>query len=152
MRASTADGPKPSMFMASLDAKYARDLESLAGQAVPVQWNITEEDLQKMYAGGVQTYDVTGTAGGMTAHCQVAMIEYNFLQNYSFEDGTEAPWTVTDLAKADELRVEEKSTDSLTGAWHYHFWSVIFRQARTSLRCPSWAETRERPTFTCMQR
>ena len=23
----------------------------------------------------------------------------------------------------DELKAEEKSTDSLTGVWHYHFWS-----------------------------
>ena len=93
-------------------------------QAVPVVWNVTDEDLAAMYARGVQNYDVTGEAGGLTAHLQVAMIEFNFLQNYSFEDGTADPWVVTDLAKADELRVEEKSTDSLTGAWHYHFWSA----------------------------
>ena len=110
-------------------------------QAVPVRWNVTEEDFQKMYSGGVQTYDVTGEAGGMTAHCQVAMIEYNFLQNYSFEDGTEAPWTVTDLAKADELKVEEKSTDSLTGAWHYHFWSA----AKDSVKFTLEQEVRDLP-------
>ena len=113
-------------------------------QAVPVTWNVTEEDLQKMYAGGVQTYDITGEAGGMTAHCQVAMIEYNFLQNYSFEDGTEEPWVATDLAKADQLRVEEKSTDSLTGSWHYHFWSA----AKDSVKFTLEQEVKELPAGT----
>ena len=110
-------------------------------QAVPVTWNVTDEDLQKMYAGGVQTYDVVGTAGGMEAHCQVAMIEYNFLENYSFESGSEEPWIVKDLAKADELRIEEKSTDSLTGSWHYHFWSA----AQNSVKFTLEQEVRDLP-------
>ena len=59
----------------------------------------------------------------MPAKAQVSMIEYNFLQNYSFEEG-DAGWTVTDLAKAGELRVENKATDSMTGPCHYHFWSA----------------------------
>ena len=92
-------------------------------QAVPVTWDITEEKLAAMYAGGVQTYDIPGTAQGLTAHCWVNMIEFNFLENYSFEEG-ETGWTATDLAKADELYVEDKITDSLTGTKHYHFWSA----------------------------
>lgn len=92
-------------------------------QAVPVKWDITEEQLQKMYQGGVATYDITGKAGDLTAHCYVNMIEFNFLENYSFEDDA-AGWTVTDLKKADELFVEDKVTDSLTGTKHMHFWSA----------------------------
>ena len=93
-------------------------------QPVPVQWNVTEADYEKMYAGGVATYDITGDAGGLEAHCYVNMIEYNFLENYSFESGEEAPWQVTDNAKADELYVKRKVTDSKTGEYHYHFWSA----------------------------
>ena len=51
------------------------------------------------------------------------MIEFNYLADYSFEEGG-AGWTVTDLKKADELYVEDKKTDSLTGTKHLHFWSA----------------------------
>jgi arabinogalactan endo-1,4-beta-galactosidase len=52
------------------------------------------------------------------------VIEYNYLQNDSFETGDLTGWTLTDLAKADELYVENKVTDSLTGNFHMHFWSA----------------------------
>lgn len=79
-------------------------------------------DFDAMKNDGVQKYDIIGTAGGMTAHCYVSMVEYNFLQNYSFEEG-EKGWVATPTGAMDELKAEEKSTDSLTGVWHYHFWS-----------------------------
>lgn len=91
-------------------------------QAVPVVWNFTAEDDKRMHEGGVAKYDITGDADGMTAHCFVSMIEYNFLQDYSFEDGGEA-WVVNDLKRSNELYVEDKVSDSLTGKKHLHFWS-----------------------------
>ncbi|MBQ4551934.1 MAG: hypothetical protein IJA59_03185, partial [Clostridia bacterium] len=33
-------------------------------------------------------------------------------------------WVFTDLAKADEMYIEDKKTDSLTGTKHAHFWSA----------------------------
>ncbi len=93
-------------------------------QPVPVRWDATDADLAKMYAGGVQTYDVKGEADGLEAHCYINMIEYNFLENYSFESGEDAPWTVTERGKADELCVEKKLSDSKTGEYHYHFWAA----------------------------
>ena len=93
-------------------------------QAVPVRWNVTEADLATMYAGGVADYDVTGDANGFPAYCRVSMVEYNFLQNDSFETGDLTGWELTDLAEADELYVEDKLTDSLAGSRHMHFWSA----------------------------
>ena len=93
-------------------------------QAIPVTWKVTEEELAAMNQNGPADYTVTGEAGGMEARCFISMIEFNYLKNYSFEEGTLAPWTVEDLAKADELKLEEKATDSLTGDWHFHFWSA----------------------------
>ena len=113
-------------------------------QEVPVTWNVTDADLEKMYTGGVQTYEVTGSAGGMEAHLQISMIEFNFLQNYSFESGEDAPWVATDLANADELRIEEKQTDSLTGKYHYHFWSA----AQNSVKFTLEQEVRDLPAGT----
>ena len=92
-------------------------------QAVPVTWFLTEEDDRMMHESGPAIYMLSGEAGGMEALCYISMIEYNFLTDYSFEDGGQG-WTVTDLAKADELYVEDKKTDSLTGSKHLHYWSA----------------------------
>ncbi len=91
--------------------------------AIPVTWNVTQAELDAMSAG-VGKHTVTGTADGMEAHAYISVIEFNYLQNHSFEDGDLTGWTVTELGSADELYVEEKLTDSLTGSWHMHFWSA----------------------------
>ncbi len=91
---------------------------------VAVSWDITDAKLAEMKAGGVKTYEITGTADGLPAKCFVNMIEFNFLENYSFESGELSPWRLVDRGSEDELRVEQKATDSLTGEYHYHFWSA----------------------------
>ena len=93
-------------------------------QPVPVVWNIKDSDYAAMYAGGVATYTITGEANGLPATCYVNMIEKNFLANFSFEDGVEEPWVLTEYGSANELCLEKKLTDSLTGEYHYHFWSA----------------------------
>lgn len=92
-------------------------------QSVAVEWEAI--DAAAMKAGGPKQYDIKGTAGGMEAHCYVSMIEYNFLENYSFEDNEDgAPWVAADLTgRMNELYVEDKASDSITGSKHYHFWS-----------------------------
>ena len=90
--------------------------------AVPVVWELTEEQDRAMHAGGPAQYTVYGTAEGQRCACTVSMVEYNYLTDYSFEDGGQG-WVFTDLNKADELYVEDKVTDSLTGTKHAHFWS-----------------------------
>jgi len=92
-------------------------------QAVPVTWNLTEEEDRRMHESGPAQYVITGNAAGMEAKCYVSMIEYNFLRDYSFEEDSGA-WIFTDLKKADELYMEDKKTDSLTGSKHAHFWSA----------------------------
>ncbi|MBQ2329757.1 MAG: glycosyl hydrolase 53 family protein [Oscillospiraceae bacterium] len=103
---------------------------------IPVEWNIDAALIEKMRTGGPKTYEITGTAGGKTAKALVAMVEYNFLDNWSFETGELGAWQVEDIGGADQLYVEEKLTDSLTGAYHMHFWSskkdsVEFRLTQT---------------------
>lgn len=90
-------------------------------QEIPVEWK--NVDIDAMKQGGVQKYDIVGTAGGMTAHCYVSMVEYNFLDNWSFEEGDKG-WMATALGDFDELHVEDKVSDSLTGTKHYHFWGA----------------------------
>ena len=90
-------------------------------QEVPVQWH--DVDIEGMKNGGVAQYTIRGTADGMEAICYVSMVEYNYLQNWSFEEG-EIGWTATAIGKFDQLYVEDKLTDSITGTKHYHFWGA----------------------------
>jgi hypothetical protein len=76
-----------------------------------------------MKAQGVSKHTIEGTAGGMKAVCYLSLVEYNFLANWSFEDG-ETGWTANAIKTCDQLYVEDKVTDSLTGTWHMHFWSA----------------------------
>ena len=92
-------------------------------QQVPVSWSITGTEIDKMNSGGVAKYDIKGESGGMEAHAEVSMIKYNYIKNHSFEDGEE-PWVLTDLGKTEQLYVEDKATDSMTGSKHLHFWSA----------------------------
>ncbi len=88
---------------------------------IAVEWH--NVDAEGMKSGGPAKYTIEGTADGMPARCYVSMVNYNFLTNWSFEDG-EAGWTATALKSFDELHVEDKVTDSLTGTKHYHFWGA----------------------------
>ena len=83
----------------------------------------TAIDYDAMKASGISKYDVVGVAGGMTAHCYISLVEYNFLKNWSFDDNTDgSPWVATAYKSFDQLYVEDKVGDSLTGNKHYHFW------------------------------
>ena len=93
-------------------------------QSVPVAWDVTEDKLTAMEQGGVNKYEVTGTAGDMKTTAYISVVAFNYLQNYSFESGDLTGWTLTDHAKADQLYAEDKITDSLSGNWHMHFWSA----------------------------
>lgn len=92
-------------------------------QQCPVTWQLTAEQDALMHSAGVAQYTILGQADGMEAKCRVSMMEFNYLTDYSFEDGGQH-WVITDLKKADELYVEDKKTDSLTGSRHMHFWSA----------------------------
>ncbi len=91
-------------------------------QAVPVEWE--SYDAEAMKAGGVKTYVIKGQAGGMEATAQVAMIEYNHLANWSFEEEDRGEWVTNNIGGCEQLYIEEKKSDSLTGTKHYHFYSA----------------------------
>jgi len=93
-------------------------------QPVDVTWDITDARLAEMAAGGEAKYEITGTADGMQAKAYISVSKFNYAKNFSFEDGDLSGWTLTELGKADELYVEDKLTDSLTGRYHMHFWSA----------------------------
>ncbi len=102
-------------------------------QAVDVTWNVSAEQLDTMANSGPGKYTVIGSAEGREAKAYLTIIEYNYLVNDSFELGDMTGWTITEYGKADELRLEEKVTDSLTGSWHYHFWSAAANSVEFAL-------------------
>ncbi len=105
----------------SLPATVNAVMNDDSKQEVDVVWEEIDEDYLR--SNGVNTYEIKGTAGGLEVTCYLSMMQYNFLENYSFEDGEVDPWVVIEYGSADELYVENKVTDSLTGTYHYHFWS-----------------------------
>lgn len=101
--------------------------------AVNVSWNVTEDELYAMANNGANKYTVTGTADGREAKAYLSVIEYNYLTNDSFESGNLDGWTLTEFGKANELFVENKVTDSLTGNYHMHFWSATANSVEFTL-------------------
>ncbi len=99
-------------------------------EAISVEWQ--DVDIDAMKQGGAAKYDITGIAGGMTAHCTISMVEYNFLKNWSFEEGTDG-WTAKAVRTFDELGIEDKVTDSMTGTKHYHFWGAAAESVEFTL-------------------
>ena len=92
-------------------------------QPVAVNWDVTAEQLAQ-FAAKADKYTVTGTADGKSVSAFLTVVEFNYLQNDSFETGDLTGWVLTEHGKADELYVEKKATDSLTGEYHMHFWSA----------------------------
>ena len=92
--------------------------------AVPVVWDADAAEVNSMCGGKPGKYEITGRAGELEARCRISVVEYNFLENYSFESGELGPWRLLDYGSEDELYVEDKLSDSLTGQWHMHFWSA----------------------------
>ena len=100
---------------------------------IPVKWSTTAEKLKEMENKGNGKYEIEGVADGMKAKAYISVVEFNYLENSSFENGDLFGWTLNEAGKADELYVEDKITDSLSGSWHMHFWSASQNSVEFSL-------------------
>ena len=92
-------------------------------QPVAVTWESTQDELDAMANGPAQQYTIRGTADGKAVELYLTVLARNYLINDSFESGDLTGWQLTELGKADQLYVEKKAADSLTGEYHMHFWS-----------------------------
>ncbi len=119
-------------------------LTSNETKTVPVTWNVTDAEIEQMYAGGVKTYEIMGQAEGLPARLTVSMVNFNYLRNFGFEDGVTEPWQIEDRGGADQLYVENKVTDSLNGTYHFHFWSA----AKDSVDFSLFQEVKDLPAGT----
>ena len=89
---------------------------------VPVTWETIDSDALK--AAGPASYVLRGDADGREATLNLHLIQYNYLKNGSFEESDVSMWRVTDYAQTEQLYAEDKKNDSLTGQWHWHFYTA----------------------------
>ena len=125
----TVDVGKPIVLPATVQAVMTDGSKS----AVSVNWHITEAELEAMRNGGAGKYTVTGTAEGMNVTAYITVMAFNYLVNPGFEQGNMTGWNLIEYGKADQLYLENKAADSLTGTWHYHFWSAAANSVEFAL-------------------
>lgn len=94
---------------------------------VDVKWS--EFDAEEIKANGTNSFEVVGYTSDMyIAICHVSLVEFNFIQNSSFEDDQNrshipVSWNLINNGNTNELYVEDKLSDSSHGSKHYHFWA-----------------------------
>ncbi len=74
---------------------------------------------------GPASFSVRGEAQGMEALAQIRTVYRNYLTDGDFEDqSADRAWMTDNFGGTQELWVEEKKSDSLSGTRHYHFYSA----------------------------
>jgi len=102
-----------------------------------VVWD--QAQVQAVDTGAVGQYVVRGVGGGREALCYVNVVEANYLENYSFEDGDRSMWVVTPLAAEPQADFQVKALDAHSGEVSLHFWNgtaVEFRCEQTVENLP----------------
>ena len=96
--------------------------------SVPVVWD--DFDIAKAKADGNAKYDIKGTAEGYRGdvYCHLTIMEYNYIENYSFEDngGSNIPWVVTNNSEtplSSNYIVKITNENPQTGKYAFHFWA-----------------------------
>ncbi len=88
---------------------------------VPVVWDTDPSGIDTSVPGD---HVITGTADGMEVRADVHVVYYNYAANHSFEDPDLSMWRCENTGGTEELYCEEKKNDSLTGSFHWHFYSA----------------------------
>ena len=104
----------------TLPAKINAIMSDNSKKEIDVVWE--EIDEEELKSNGVGKYIIQGKADNHDTELVLSLIDYNYITNPSFEEGDKG-WQVIEEGKADELYVEDKQTDSLSGNKHFHFWS-----------------------------
>ncbi len=100
-------------------------------QTVSVLWDADPVEIKPLGPG---SYTISGHAEvGLPVKLNVIIEGVNLLENPSFETGADDPWVAENLGGCKELKIEQKSGDSLSGDWHYHFWSPDANKAEFTL-------------------
>ena len=90
-------------------------------EAVAVSWNTSADTPIDTSVPG--DHVIHGTAMGLPVSCTLHMIQKNYLANPSFESPDDSMWKTENFGDTEQLYIEDKKTDSLSGTCHYHFYS-----------------------------
>ncbi len=108
-------------------------------QEIDVEWE--PADLEAMTNGDPETYTIKGIAGGMETVCRVAMVDANYVENYSFEDENRDMWVIENVAdKTTQIDYQKKALDATAGEYALHFWGekgTEFRASQTVTEIPA---------------
>ncbi|MBR5741721.1 MAG: glycosyl hydrolase 53 family protein, partial [Firmicutes bacterium] len=82
-------------------------------------------DLAAARAKGNADYTIAGKAEGYDVVCRLAVREYNYIENDSFEDPSAAPWTLTVNAgtPSNTHKIGVTAENPKTGTYAFHFWT-----------------------------
>lgn len=92
-------------------------------EAIPVEWE--SFDIAAAKALGNGKHEIKGVAQGNDVCCYLTILEYNFVNNYSFEKDIEN-WTVNNLsstALSDTYKAQVTQENPQTGTSAFHFWA-----------------------------
>ncbi|SDB31393.1 arabinogalactan endo-1,4-beta-galactosidase [Ruminococcaceae bacterium FB2012] len=122
-----------------LPAKVSAIYTDGSEKDIGVEWE--KADLDAMSAGEPRVYTVKGKADGMETVCRIAMVDANYVENYSFEDEDRSMWTLTNIDdKTTELTFQQKQMDAVTGEYSVHFWGengTAFELSQTVKNIPA---------------
>ena len=87
-----------------------------------VIWADVDLSALSHYAVGV--YPVEGTADGFPVTCYVSLVEENYIDNFSFEDGDTSMWRIESIAPGEQADFQVKKADAYSGQTSLHFWNA----------------------------
>ena len=92
--------------------------------AVSVTWDgWTPEAEYTAKNSGNAKYEIHGIADGTEVYCTLTILEYNYVQNYSFENGMNN-WTASITGTlTDNYKVGITGENPATDLYGYHFWA-----------------------------
>ena len=92
-------------------------------QDIPVTWEAF--DIATAKAKGNGKYSIKGVAGGYDVSCKLSIMEYNYVNNYSFETGNyKNGWKMStndELSSSHIIKVTNENPQ--TGKYASHFWT-----------------------------
>ena len=93
-------------------------------EAIPVIWESFDIEAAKAQGNGKHT--IKGVASNQEVYCYLTIMEFNFVENYSFEDTSIKPWQVINLSQtalSDTYKAQVTSENPQTGSSAFHFWT-----------------------------
>ena len=89
---------------------------------IPVTWE--DFDVEEAKKQGNKVHIIRGTAGGLKAICRLQIMEYNFVQNYSFDTGSYKNWRMTTSDKLTATHIIKVTSENpRSGKFAAHFWT-----------------------------